>query len=121
MKFNRFEEIDVWKQSRLLVKDIYNISEQIPFSKDFSFKDQIRRSAVSTPSNIAEGYERKSNTEFIRFLYIAKGSAGELRTQLYLAKDLNYIDEEIFNSLLSKSEEISKSLSGFIKYLQSTI
>lgn len=70
MKFNRFEEIDVWKQSRLLVKEIYSISEQMPFAKDFSFKDQIRRSAFSIPSNMAEGYERKSNTEFIRFLYI---------------------------------------------------
>ena len=103
------------------MKEIYNITEQTSFSKDFGLKDQIRRSAVSIPSNIAEGYERKSNTEFIRFLYIAKGSAGELRTQLYLAMDLNYINEEIFKNLINKSEEISKSLSGFIKYLQSTI
>ncbi len=121
MKFNRFEEIDVWKLSRNLVKEIYTISDNPAFSKDFGLKDQIRRSAVSIPSNIAEGYERKSNTEFVRFLYIAKGSAGEVRTQLYLAKDLNYINEENFNNLLNKAEEISKSLSGFIKYLHSTI
>ena len=121
MKFNRFEEIDVWKLARVLVKDIYQITELTPFSKDYGLKDQIRRSAVSVPSNIAEGYERKSNVEFIRFLYIAKGSAGEVRTQLYLAKDLNYINEENFNNLLNKAEEISKSLSGFIKYLHSTI
>lgn len=121
MKFNRFEEMEVWKQSRVLVKDIYEITAQQLFSADFGLKDQIRRCAVSIPSNIAEGYERKSNTEFIRFLYIAKGSAGELRTQLYLAKDLNYVDEKIINDLLIKSEEISKSLSGFIKYLQSKI
>jgi four helix bundle protein len=121
MKFNRFEEIDVWKLSRILVKDIYIITKNKSFSRDFSLIDQMRRSAVSIPCNIAEGYERKSNTEFIRFLYISKGSAGELRTQLYLALDIGYINEEIFNKLINKSEEISKSLSGFIKYLQSTI
>jgi four helix bundle protein len=121
MKFNRFEEIEVWKQTRVLVKDIYSVTEETPFSRDFGLRDQARRSAISIPSNIAEGYERKSNTEFIRFLFIAKGSAGELRTQLYLAKDLNYIDDVVFNNLFGKTEEISKSLSGFIKYLQSTI
>lgn len=121
MKFNRFEDIDVWIASRNLVKEIYEITERQLLAKDFGFKDQIRRCAVSIPSNIAEGYERKSNKEFIRYLFIAKGSAGELRTQLYLAKDLNYIDEKIFNELIKKSEDISKSLSGFIKYLQSTI
>ena len=121
MKFNRFEEIDVWKLSRNLVKEIYDITDKTAFSKDYGLKDQIRKCAVSVPSNIAEGYERKSNVEFIRFLYISKGSAGELRTQLYLAKDLNYINEEDFTGLLLKAEEISKSLSGFIKYLQSTI
>ncbi len=121
MKFNRFEEIEVWKISRALVKEIYEITSNDLFAIDFNLKDQIRRCAISVPSNIAEGYERKSNTEFIRFLYIAKGSAGELRTQLYLAKDLYYINETVFNSLFKKSEEISKNLSGFIKYLQSTI
>ncbi len=88
MKFNRFEEIEVWQLSRKLVKDIYKITTEPAFSKDFGLKDQIRRCAVSIPSNIAEGYERKSNVEFIRFLYISKGSAGELRTQLYIAYDL---------------------------------
>ena len=121
MTFNRFEEIEVWKQSRSLVKEIYVITSQPMFSKDFSFKDQIRRSALSIPSNFAEGYERKSNKEFIRFLFIAKGSAGELRTQVHIAKDLNYIDDNIYNELINKSQEISKSLSGFIKYLQTKI
>lgn len=82
MKFQRFEEIEVWKLSRILVKEIYDITNAPAFSKDFGLKDQIRRSAVSIPCNISEGYERKSNTEFIRFLYISKGSAGEVRTQL---------------------------------------
>ena len=119
MKFNRFEEIDVWKLSRAIVKEIYLITKDGEFSKDFSFKDQIRRSSISIPCIIAEGYERKSNTEFIRYLYISKGSAGELRTQLYLAFDLEYIDEKTFQILCLIVEEISKSLSGFIKYLDS--
>ena len=106
---------------RQLVKNIYALTNNKMFSKDFSFKDQIRRSSISIPSNIAEGYERKSNVEFIRFLFIAKGSAGELRTQLYIANDLGYIDDKTFNNLIKQSEDISKSLSGFIKYLQSKI
>lgn len=118
MKFNRFEEIDVWKQACELCKEIYLLTNSEVISKDFGFKDQLRRSSVSIPSNIAEGYERKSNTEFVRFLYIAKGSAGELRTQLYIAKEINYISNERFDELFKKAEEISKSLSGFIKYLQ---
>ncbi|RPI18402.1 MAG: four helix bundle protein [Ignavibacteriae bacterium] len=118
MKFNRFEEIEVWQISRAFAKDIYEITKNRHFTKDFDLKRQIRRCAVSIPSNIAEGYERKSNTEFIRFLYISKGSAGELRTQLYISKDLDYIEEKIFNELLCKSEETSRSLSGFIKYLE---
>jgi len=104
MKFNRFEEIDVWKSSRILVKEIYLITGEKAFQKDFNLVDQIRRCAVSVPSNIAEGYERKSNAEFVRYLYIAKGSAGELRTQLYLARDLDYINEVKFDELLKKCE-----------------
>lgn len=121
MKFNRFEEIDVWKQACELCKEIYLLTNSEVISKDFGFKDHLRRSSVSIPSNIAEGYERKSNTEFVRFLYIAKGSAGELRTQLYIAKEINYISNERFDELFKKAEEISKSLSGFIKYLQAKI
>jgi len=121
MKFSRFEEIEVWRNARLLVKDIYDLTNNKFFAKDFSFKDQMRRSAISIPSNIAEGYERKSNVEFIRYLFIAKGSSGELRTQLYIANDLGYVDNEKVKNLLDQSESISKSLSGFIKYLQSKI
>ncbi|RPI19378.1 MAG: four helix bundle protein [Ignavibacteriae bacterium] len=120
MKFNRFEEIEVWQISREFVKDIYKITGNAEYLKDYDLRKQMRRCAVSIPSNIAEGYERKSNTEFIRFLYISKGSAGELRTQLYFSKDLEYIDDKTFNDLLCRSEEISRSLSGFIKYLEST-
>jgi 3-oxoacyl-[acyl-carrier protein] reductase len=118
MVINRFEDMQVWKQARNLVRAVYEISNGNRFSKDFGLRNQITRAAVSIMSNIAEGFERKSNNEFIQYLFVAKGSAGELRSQLYAAYDLKYIDDEKFNELLISTEQISKSLSGFIKYLK---
>ncbi len=83
--------------------------------KDFGFKDQICRAAVSVPSNTAEGYERNSPRDFVRFLNIAKGSIGELRTQIYIARELDYLEKEIFGDLLERSKEISAMLAGLIK------
>ena len=116
-KFNSFEEINSWQKARVLNKKIYLITESVTFNKDFDLARQIRRCSVSISSNIAEGFERNTDKEFIHFLYIAKGSAGELRAQLYLAYDLNYISSEIFNELLTEITDIAKLLSGFIKYL----
>jgi len=116
-KFNSFEEINSWQKARALNKRIYLITEGESFRKDFDLARQIRRCSVSVSSNIAEGFERQTDKEFIHFLYIAKGSAGEVRSQLYLAFDLNYISQEVFEDLLSDITEISRLLSGFIKYL----
>ncbi len=116
-KFNSFEEINSWQRARVLNKKIYTITDSDVFRRDFDLARQIRRSSVSISSNIAEGFERNTDKEFIHFLFIAKGSAGEVRSQLYLASDLNYITQEVFNELLSEISEISKLLSGFIKYL----
>ncbi len=116
-KFNSFEEINSWQKARILNKKIYLITEDLAFKKDFDLARQMRRCSVSISSNIAEGFERNTDKEFIHFLYIAKGSAGELRSQLYLAYDLNYISSEIFNELLTEITDIAKLLSGFIKYL----
>src|SRR4051812_5266235 len=110
-KFNSFEEINSWQKARLLNKRIYTITDSDLFRRDFDLARQIRRSSVSISSNIAEGFERNTDKEFIHFLFIAKGSAGEVRSQLYLAFDLNYITEEVFNELLSEISEISKLLS----------
>ena len=92
----RFEEIEAWKTARQLTTLIYKLSEQGVFVKDFGLKDQIRRASVSIMSNIAEGFESRTDTQFINFLGHAKGSAGEVRSQLYVALDLKYISQEQF-------------------------
>ena len=116
-KFNSFEEINSWQKARVLNKKIYLITDSDSFKRDFDLARQIRRSSVSISSNIAEGFERNTDKEFIHFLFIAKGSAAEVRSQLYLALDLGYITREVFDELLPEISEISMLLSGFIKYL----
>ena len=121
-KFNSFEEIIAWQKARELNIKIYSLTNKNePFKKDFGLRDQIRRSSISISSNIAEGFERQTTKEFIRFLYIAKASAGEFRSQLYLASDLKYITSEDFEKLKLKVNEISKLISGLIKYLNTTL
>lgn len=120
-KFSSFEEINSWQRARSLNKKIYLITETDSFKKDLDLARQIRRCSVSISSNIAEGFERNTDKEFIHFLFIAKGSAGEFRSQLYLAFDLGYITQEAFNELLLEISEISKLLSGFIKYLSKQV
>ena len=116
-KFNSFEEINSWQKARGLNKKIYLATDSNTFKRDFDLARQIRRASVSISSNIAEGFERNTDKEFIHFLYIAKASAGEVRSQLYLALDLDYISPELFEELQNEVTEISKLLSGFIKYL----
>ena len=114
-----FEELEVWKLSMELCTEVYRLTNTELFSKDFGLKDQIRRSAVSVPSNISEGYERDAKKQFLYFLAISKGSCGELRTQLRIAFNLSYINENDFNILNEVAIKTSKQLSGFIKYLKS--
>ena len=113
-----FEELEVWKLAMELCTEIYSLTNTDFFSKDFALKDQIRRSAISIPSNISEGYEREGINQFVYFLVIAKGSCGELRTQLKIANTLNYINEKEYITLNEKSLSTSKQLAGFIKYLK---
>ena len=117
---DRFEAMEVWQNARAITKKIYSCSGNGNFSKDYGLKEQIQKAAVSIMSNIAEGFERGSNKEFIQFLFIAKGSAGEVRSQLYLALDLGYIKKEKFEELNTELTAISQQLSGFIKYLKSS-
>ena len=113
-----FEELGVWQKTLILVKEIYALTNNEKFRKDFSLTDQIRRAGISILANIAEGFERGSNTEFIQFLYIAKGSSGEVRSQLYVAYELGYIDKETFYKYLLLCKEISGQLSRLISYLK---
>ena len=115
-----FEELEVWKSARLLARDIYVATQRGPFGKDFGLRDQLRRAAVSVVFNIAEGFERSGNAEFIRFLHIAKGSAGEVRAQLYLALDLGSLPEVPFINLKENVTRISRQISALITYLQGT-
>ena len=116
MKFNRFEEIIAWRKAKELTKDVYLCFEK---SRDFGFKDQIQRASISIMNNIAEGFERKSNNEFKYFLFIAKGSCGEVRSMLILAHEMQWLNDEIYLKMYNSSIEISKMLSGLIKSLTS--
>ena len=118
--FHRFEDIESWKKARELTTLIYKITSTGNFARDFGLWDQIRRASVSIASNIAEGFERDGTKEFVQFLYIAKGSAGEVKTQLYLALDLEYITQPDFNSLFRTADEIGKLIGGMIKYLKAS-
>jgi four helix bundle protein len=113
-----FEELPVWQKARELVKFVYDLTKKEPFCKDFSLVDQVRRASTSVMFNTAEGFERGSNTEFIQFLYIAKGSAGETRAQFYVALDQDYITNEEFKKGCSLCKDVSGQLSGLIDYLK---
>ncbi len=115
----RFEEIEAWKTARQLTNLIYRISEQGSFAKDYGLKDQIRRASVSVMSNIAEGFESRTDTQFINYLGHAKGSSGEVRSQLYVALDLKYISQEQFAEAYEFADKTSRQVSRFIDYLES--
>jgi four helix bundle protein len=115
---SRFEEIESWKLARMLTKRIYECTGQDRFSRDFGLKDQIRRASVSTMSNIAEGFERGGNQEFVQFLATAKGSCGEVRSQLYIALDQGYITAKQFDELNDHAARTSKLIAGFMEYLK---
>jgi len=112
-----FEQIEAWKDARELIKSVYEITRDGTFAKDYALKDQIRRAALSISANIAEGFDRGSNKEFLYFLAIAKGSAGEVRALLYTALDIGYITEEDFISLTDKAQRTQNKIGGFMHYL----
>lgn len=113
----RFEDVEAWKKARELTRLVYQVTASGESSRDFGFRDQIRRAAVSIMSNIAEGFERGGNKEFRHFLALAKGSAGEVRSQLYVARDVGYLDQQQFDRLYQLAFEIGCLLAGFMKYL----
>jgi four helix bundle protein len=114
----KFEDIPVWKLSRELCKDIYSAAKSAKFATDRGFVDQITRAVVSVLSNVAEGVERSSTADLINFLFIAKGSSGEVRAQLYVAEDQGYISSDRAAELRAKAETISRQLSAWIQSMQ---
>jgi len=120
MKIKRFEELECWQEARLLVKMIYEvINKNERFERDYRLRDQVTDAAVSVMSNIAEGFSRQSNKEFIQFLYISKSSASEIQSIFYIALDLNYINKETFDKIYKQADKIAQINSGLIKYLSS--
>ena len=120
MKVSRFEELEIWKLARELYKFVFKITSEEPFCRDFRFKDQIRDSSGCVLDNIAEGFERGGNKEFIQFLSIAKVSCGETRNQSYRAFDSCYISQDVLEELLNSTETISRKISNLIKVLKTT-
>ena len=114
----RFEEIEAWKTARELTNMIYSMTDKGLIARDFGLRDQIRRAAVSVMSNIAEGFESQTSAQFIRYLSIAKASAGEVRSQLYVTKDLKTLSSEQFSNAFQLAEKASRQISRFITYLQ---
>jgi len=116
--YESFEELQAWQKARELVNEIYSVSKHGVFARDLSLRDQIRRAGVSIISNIAEGFERGGTAEFVQFLSFPKGSAGEVRSQLYVAKDQGYLTSEDFDRLMELASEISHLIGGLMIYLR---
>lgn len=117
-KVETFEDLEVWQRARVVVNRIYQLTNTKPFAKDYALCDQLRRCAISTMSNIAEGFEKASRKEFAHYLDIAKGSNGEVRSQLYAALDLKYIDQNTFDDLKSNLLSLSRQIASLMKYLK---
>lgn len=114
-----FEDLPVWQAGRELAKRVYALTRRAPFCRDAGLCDQIQRAAVSVPSNIAEGHERGSTADLIQFLFYAKGSAGEVRSQLYHAEDIGYADPEECAKLRDFCRDVSRQISAWIQSMQS--
>ena len=117
-KVTRFEDLITWQKARELTHIILALTKSSEFSRDYAFKDQLCRAVISVPANIAEGFERDGNKEFVKFLSIAKGSAGEVRSLLYLALDFGYISSEQMDEALVLSLETARLIGGLIRYIQ---
>lgn len=115
----KVEDIEAWQEARLLATEVYSLSSSGAWAKDFGLRDQIRRAAVSIACNIAEGFARETNVEFNRFLAIARGSATEVKTQMYIALDLGYVDQESFDLMYARIDRICRMITGFMQYLKS--
>ena len=120
-KIKRFEDIEAWQNARELTRQVYEITNKSKFTKDYHLKDQIRRASVSIMLNIAEGFARKTDKEFARFLTQAHGSAAEVQAALYVALDQTYLNKNEFEKLYEKTEIVSRMIMAFTKYLRGSV
>ena len=118
MRINDFKDLKIWRLSLAITKEVYNLSAKKDFNCDFGLRDQIRKAVVSISSNIVEGFEKNNNNEFIRYLRIAKGSIGEVRSQLEIAKAVGYITEQELLATDEKLKTLASQIGGFIRYLE---
>ena len=118
MTVDKFEDLEIWKEARSLSKDIFQLTNRKPFRNDFKLKNQIKGSSGSTMDNIAEGFERDGNKEFIQFLSIAKGSCGETRSQSYRAYNYDYITQDELSDLRERCNQLNKKISSLMHYLK---
>jgi four helix bundle protein len=118
MKIHKFEDLNIWKLSLKVTKEIYDSTAKKEFSKDFRLKDQIRGAIISVSSNIVEGFEKNNNNEFVRFLKIAKGSTGEVKNQLNIALMVGYITEQEFKKVVEELEDLLNQIGKLISYLE---
>ena len=116
----KFQDLEAWQEARTLVRAIYQVTDSGAFARDFELRDQVRRTAEAIMSNIAEGCECGSHRDFCRCLYIAKGSAGAVRSLLHVALDLEYIDAATHDLLTKQATDLGRQITGFIKYLEAT-
>ncbi|MBO8130962.1 MAG: four helix bundle protein [Candidatus Marinimicrobia bacterium] len=119
-KIEKFEDIEAWQKARSLVKEVYRVCGFERYKKDYNLIDQTRSSAISIIANIAEGYARRTNKEFINFLGMAHASAAELQSHLYVALDQRYISDQDFRIIYSLADQVSKMIQGFITYLKNS-
>lgn len=117
-RIERFEDLTSWQKTRELNRLVYDVTKKGAFARDFSLRDQIRRASVSVVSNLAAGFERGGDREFVQLLSNAKGSCGEMRCQLYAALDKNYLSAMEFKELYARSMEVRRLISGFMRYLR---
>ncbi len=118
MLIKKFEDIEAWKEARILVNIVYDLTSKLNFKKDFGLKEQIQRASVSCMSNIAEGFDSGSNQQFVQYLVYTRRSSSELQSQLYIALDREYITREEFNKAYEQAKKIGKMTNGFITYLK---
>ena len=121
MKIERFEDIDAWQEARILTNMVFDITEEKNISKRYRFTSQIESASVSIMNNIAEGFSRRSNKEFVQFLFISKGSAAEVQSMFYAALDRKYIEKNHFDKVYEQADKTARLISNFIKYLRKHI